>query len=96
MVTVTDLTPSCGDNPQEGIVNTDAPTFRKGTIYIGPGFYPVLSSKCSFLRRNNRPGNSRFYNRRSKNRLGIRCFCPKNRNNETTLNYSGDYHYDRI
>ena len=96
MVTVTGLPPSCGDNPQEGTVNTDVSTFKKGAIYIGSSFYPVLSSKCSFLRRKNRPGNSSFSRRRSKKRLGIRCFCPKNRNNETILNYVGDYHYDRI
>lgn len=48
MVAVTDLTPSCGDNPQEGALNTDVPTFKKGAIYIGSSFYTVLSSKYSF------------------------------------------------
>ena len=48
MVAATDLTPSCGDNPQEGTVNTDVPAIKRGAIYIGSGFYPVLSSKRSF------------------------------------------------
>ena len=48
MVTVTGLPPSCGDNPQEGTVNTDVSTFKKGAIYIAR-LLPCVEFKMQFF-----------------------------------------------